>query len=151
MGRPSRLDTFYAAERPLDANRMREELGASLPQYMLPSAFHWRDTLPLTANGKVDRKTLTALAGEIEVAQQNHEDPITAMEQWLAAAWAKVLGIPQDQIGRQDHFFELGGTSLSAVRLAIALDRALAFKDLADHPILADQATLISSRKAALR
>jgi amino acid adenylation domain-containing protein len=149
--RSKQLVAFYVGERPLDADAMRDALGESLPQYMLPSAFHWRDTLPLTANGKTDRKTLTALAGELEVAQQNHEEPGTATEQRLAAAWAQVLGIPQDQIGRQDHFFELGGTSLSAVRLAIALDRALSFKDLAAHPILADQATLISSRKAALR
>jgi len=170
--RSKQLVAFYSAEWPLDANLMREELGASLPQYMLPSAFHCLDTLPLTANGKTDRKTLTALAvlrravalpavpwdtsrgpakaGELEVAQQNHEEPGTATEQRLAAAWAEVLGIPQDQIGRRDHFFDLGGTSLSVVRLAIALDRALSFKDLAAHPILADQATLISSRKAAL-
>src|SRR5439155_5929601 len=61
------LVAFYSAERPLDADMMREKLGASLPQYMLPSAFHWLDTLPLTANGKTDRKTLTALVGEFEV------------------------------------------------------------------------------------
>src|ERR1044072_4591267 len=64
----------------------------------------------------------------------------------LAAAWAEVLGISADQIGRQDHFFELGGTSLSALRLAIALDRAVSFKDVAAHPILADQAALIDDR-----
>jgi amino acid adenylation domain-containing protein len=149
--RSKQLVAFYSGERPLDADAMRGELGALLPQYMLPSAFHWRDTLPLTANGKIDRKALTALAGELDVAEQSHEDPSTATEQRLASAWAEVLGIPQDQIGRQDHFFELGGTSLSALRLAIALDRALSFKDLAAHPILADQATLISNRKAALR
>ena len=108
-------------------------------------------TLPLTGNGKIDRKALTALAGELDVAGQNHEEPITATEHWLAARWAGVLSIPQDQIRRRDNFFDLGGTSLSALRLAIALDRALSFKDLAAHPILADQATLISSRKAALK
>jgi hypothetical protein len=47
------------------------------------------------------------------------------------------------QIGRHDHFFDLGGTSLSAVRLAIALGRALSFKDLARHPVLADQASVL--------
>jgi len=57
-----------------------------------------------------------------------------------------VLGIPKDQIGRRDHFFDLGGTSLSALKLAIALGRAVTFKDLIDHPILADQAELIDRR-----
>ena len=92
---------------------------------------------------------MTALAGELEVAQHNHERPSTATEQRLAAAWAEVLAIPEDQIGRRDHFFELGGTSLTALRLAIALDRAVSFRDLAAHPVLADQATLIDQRLEA--
>jgi hypothetical protein len=100
----------------------------------------------LTGNGKIDRKALTALAGELDVAEQSHEGPSTATEHWLAEAWAEVLGIPKDQIGRRDHFFDLGGTSLSALRLAIALDRAVSFRDLTAHPILADQAALIDRR-----
>ena len=54
-----------------------------------------------------------------------------------------MLGIPKEQIGRRDHFFDLGGTSLSALQLLIALDRAMSFQELAAHPILADQAMLI--------
>jgi hypothetical protein len=54
-----------------------------------------------------------------------------------------VLGVPIDQVGRQDHFFDLGGTSLSAVKLAIRLDRAISFKELTGHPVLADMAALI--------
>ena len=80
------------------------------------------------------------------VAEQDGDRPSTATEHWLAAAWAEVLGIPKDQIGRRDHFFDLGGTSLSALKLAIALDRAVSFRDLASHPILADQATLVDGR-----
>ena len=64
----------------------------------------------------------------------------------LAAAWADVLGIPKDKIGRRDHFFDLGGTSLSAVKLVISLERAVSLKDLTGHPILADLATLIDDR-----
>jgi amino acid adenylation domain-containing protein len=140
------LVTFYAGARPLDAGVMRDRLGASLPGYMVPSVFHWRDVLPLTGNGKIDRKALTALAGELDVAEQHHQGPGTDTERWLAAAWAEVLGIPKDQIGRRDHFFDLGGTSLSALRLAIALDRAVSLKDLTEHPVLADLATLVEAR-----
>src|SRR5207249_4143303 len=143
-----RLVAFYAAPRPLDANVLRDQLGESLPEYMVPSAFHWRRRLPLTDNGKIDRKVLMALAGELDVAEQDRDGPSTATEHWLAAAWAKVLGIPKDQIGRRDQFFDLGGTSLSALRLAIALDRAVSFKDLTGHPILADLATLVDRRAA---
>ena len=144
--RSKQLVAFYGGERPLDANLMRDVLSESLSAYMVPSAFHWRETLPLTDNGKVDRKTLTALAGELELGVPGHERPSTETEHWLAAAWAEVLGLSKDQIGRRDHFFDLGGTSLSALRLAIALDRAVSFKDLAAHPVLADQATLIEQR-----
>jgi amino acid adenylation domain-containing protein len=140
------LVALYTGERPLDSAVMRDKLAESLPAYMVPSAFHWRKTLPLTENGKIDRKALAALAGELDGAEQNHERPTTATEQWLAAAWADVLGIPKEQIGRRDRFFDLGGTSLSALRLVIALDRAVSFKDLTAHPTLADQATLIEHR-----
>src|SRR5438067_11690309 len=148
--RSRRLVAFYAGNGPLDATALRERLSASLPKYMVPTAFHWRNSLPLTDSGKIDRKTLAALAGEVDVAEQSHERPTTTTEHRLAAAWAKVLGIPKEQIGRRDHFFDLGGTSLSVLMLAIALDRAVSFKDLATHPILADQAALIERRLEAV-
>src|SRR5437899_313223 len=124
------LVAFCSGDRPPNPGVLRDQLAKELPKYMVPSAIHWRKTLPLTENGKIDRKALLALAREIDVAEPRHEEPGTATERRLAAAWAKVLGIPENQIGRQDHFFELGGTSLSALRLAIALDRAVSFKDL---------------------
>jgi hypothetical protein len=144
--RSKHLVAFYSGQQPLDANVLRDQLADSLPEYMVPSAFHWRRRLPLTDNGKIDRKALTALARELDVAEADHDLPSTATEHRLAAAWAEVLGIPKDHIGRRDHFFDLGGTSLSALKLAIALDRAVSFKDLTGHPILADLATLIDRR-----
>ena len=118
----------------------------SLPAYMVPTAFHWQENLPLTANSKIDTKTLTALATELDLAGHDHQPPATPAERRLAAAWAKVLGIPPGQIGRHDHFFDRGGTSLSAVKLAITLNRAVSLKDLTRHPILADLAGLIDGR-----
>jgi len=140
------LVAFYSGQRPLDVNVLRARLGESLPEYMVPSAFHWRNSLALTDNGKIDRKALTALAREFDVAKQDHDGPSTATEHRLAAAWADVLGIPKDQIGQRDHFFDLGGTSLSAVKLVISLERAVSLKDLTDHPILTDLAALIDGR-----
>ena len=72
-----------------------------------------------------------------------HLSPRTATERRLAAAWAAVLGIPPDQIGRRDNFFDRGGTSLSAVKLAISLDRAVSLAELIRHPVLADLAELV--------
>ena len=144
--RGKHLVAFYSGARPLEADVLRDRLAESLPEYMVPSAFHWRERLPLTANGKIDRKTLTALAAELEAAEDDHDARrARPTEQRLAAAWATVLGVPADQIGRHDHFFDRGGTSLSAVKLAVALDRAVSLKDVIRHPVLADLAELIDA------
>ena len=137
---------FYSSQQPLDIDVLRDRLAESLPEYMVPAAFHWRDQLPLTANSKIDKKALTALAGQLNVVEDNYDAPATSTERRLAAGWAKVLGIPQDQIGREDHFFDRGGTSLSAVKLAVTLDRAFSLKDLTGHPVLADLAALVDGR-----
>ena len=110
-GQGQRLVAFYTGPRPLQAEVLRDRLGTSLPEYMIPAAFCWRQSLPLTANSKIDKKTLTALAGELgdATAEQDYHAPSTPTERRLAAAWAKVLGIPQDQIGRHDNFFDRGG------------------------------------------
>ncbi|MDT7683649.1 MAG: hypothetical protein QOG57_3959, partial [Pseudonocardiales bacterium] len=140
------LVAFYSAERPLGIDLLRDRLGHSLPEYMVPSALHWRETLPLTANGKIDKKMLTALLGELEVVEEDSDAPSTPTEQRLAAVWGKVLGIPAEQIGRRDHFFDRGGSSLSAVKLAIELNRAVSLKDITCHPVLTDLAELVGGR-----
>jgi surfactin synthase thioesterase subunit len=144
--RSKRLVAFYAGRGPLEVGVLRDELAQRLPEYMVPSAFHWREGLPLTPNGKIDRTTLTALAGALDVVEDDYAAPSTPTERRLAAAWAEVLGIPQGQIGRRDHFFDRGGTSLSAVKLAITLDRAVSLRDLTRHPVLADLAGLVDGR-----
>jgi len=147
-GQDKHLVAFYSCERPVEVDVLRDRLGASLPEYMVPSAFHWRDGLPLTANSKIDRKALTTLAAELDAVDVGSEAPGTPTERRIAAAWAQVLGMREDQIGRRDHFFDLGGTSLSAVKLAIALNRAVSLEDIAEHPILGDMAELLHREHA---
>jgi hypothetical protein len=65
------LVAFYSSHNPLDVDVLRDRLGESLPEYMVPSAFVWRERLPLTANSKIDKKTLTKLAGELNVVEDN--------------------------------------------------------------------------------
>jgi len=137
------LVAFYTADEPLEPATMCDQMAASLPAYMIPSIYHWREALPVTPNGKIDKKGLAALAWQLDAVPAQRDQPRTATEQKLAEAWAAVLGIQPQQIGRHDHFFDLGGTSLSALRLAIALGRTLSFKDLAEHPVLADQASAL--------
>lgn len=142
------LVAFYAGPQPLEAHALQDPLRESLPQYMQPSTFYWHSRLPLTDNGKVDRKALRALAGELDRVKQDHKRISTPTEHRLAQAWATVLGIPPEQIGREDHFVELGGTSLTALRLAIQLNRAVSLADLVEHPVLADLARLVDARSA---
>ena len=147
--RSKHLVAFYSGRRPLEVDVLRDRLGESLPGYMTPRAFHWRESLPLTPNSKIDRKMLATLAAELAgsvVTEQRYHAPSTPTEQRLAVAWAKVLGIPQEQIGRWDHFFDRGGTSLSAVKLVIVLDRAVSLKDLIRQPVLADLAGLVDGK-----
>ncbi|GAA1271573.1 amino acid adenylation domain-containing protein [Pseudonocardia aurantiaca] len=144
--RAKRLVAFYSGERAIEADVLRDRLTERLPEYMLPSAFRWRERLPLTPNGKIDSSTLTTLADQLEVTETDYEAPSTPTEKLLARAWAQVLGVPADQIGRRDHFFELGGSSLSAVKLVVALNRVVSLKDVTRHPVLADLADLMNSR-----
>ncbi|HEX8511202.1 MAG TPA: alpha/beta fold hydrolase, partial [Propionibacteriaceae bacterium] len=143
--RSKQLVAFYSSQQPLAVDLLRERLGQSLPGYMIPALFHWRERLPLTPNSKIDRKKLTALAGELAVVTER-DAPQTPTEERLAAAWSSVLGIASDQIGRRDHFFDTGGTSLSAVKLALALDRTVSLKDITRNPVLADLAGVVDGR-----
>jgi hypothetical protein len=101
----------------------------------------------LTANSKIDRKALATLATELDAVDVGSEAPSTPTERRLAAAWAEVLGMREDRIGRWDDFSDLGGTSLSAVKLAIALNRAVSLRDVAEHPVLADLAELLYQKQ----
>lgn len=140
------LVAFYSSQQPLEVKVLQDGLGQSLPEYMVPAVFHWRENLPLTANSKTDRKKLTTLAAELAVVTENHHAPATPTEERLAAAWSTVLGIAQDQIGRLDHFFDRGGSSLSAVKLALALDRTVSLKDVTRNPVLAELAEVVDGR-----
>lgn len=139
------LVAFYTAPHPLETGILLDRLGTSLPAYMVPSAIHWQESLPLTANSKIDRKALTALAARLHTVEDQVQAPNTPAEERLAAAWASVLGIPQGRIGRSDNFFDQGGTSLSAVKLAITLDRAVTPADVTRHPVLTDLARFLDT------
>lgn len=93
---------------------LREYLSESLPDYMIPSALVVMDAIPLTSNGKVDRRALPA--PEMNVASDREfVEARTETEKQLAEIWSEVLGIRP--IGAKDHFFETGGHSLLATQL----------------------------------
>ncbi|MBX9403189.1 amino acid adenylation domain-containing protein [Lysobacter sp. BMK333-48F3] len=99
---------------------LRERLAQRLPEYMLPGAYVALEALPLSGNGKLDRKALPA-PGDAAFGRNDYEPPQGEVEQALAAIWSQLLGI--ERIGRHDGFFALGGHSLLAVQLLEHLRR----------------------------
>ncbi len=123
------------------AASLRAHLGGLLPDYMVPSAFVRLDALPLTVNGKLDRKALP-VPDDDAYARRAYEAPQGEIETLLAGIWAELLGV--ERVGRHDNFFELGGHSLLAVRVLVRLTEALAVElplaILFAKPTLADLA-----------
>ena len=105
--------------RNLDAHGLRKYLRERLPDYLIPAHVVQLAALPLTANGKVDRKALPALVRGQRAAGFNPAAPAVpprdATEAALAAVWCEVLGV--DRVGVHDNFFELGGHSLKAAQV----------------------------------
>ncbi|MGY2290044.1 non-ribosomal peptide synthetase [Pseudomonas sp. SDO528_S397] len=103
-------------------DRIKQRLRAELPEYMVPLHWLWLDSLPLNANGKLDRKALPALdIGQLH--QQDYLAPRNELEQTLAGIWAQVLKV--ERVGVQDNFFELGGHSLLATQIASRVQKTL--------------------------
>lgn len=98
--------------------RLREQLARELPAHMLPQHFVAMDEIPLTLNGKVDRKSLPSPLSHIEKPDR-HEPPRTAMEKMIAGIWQELLG--PKEIGRTDNFFDLGGHSLLSMQFIARL------------------------------
>ncbi|WEB43758.1 amino acid adenylation domain-containing protein [Streptomyces yunnanensis] len=158
--REKHLVAFYAADVPLDADAIRQALADTLPPYMVPGIYRHRDALPLTGNGKIDKKALTrdgttliaataataSPEGPLSAGPVGDDAPRTATEQRLARIWAQVLSLPVTEITRNHHFFASGGTSLSAVRLGIALGGPVTLQDIVDHPVLAELASAMDER-----
>lgn len=145
-GQLRNLVAFFSGDDDVTAERVRDFLAGLLPDYMVPAYIHRLERLPLTENGKVDKKALVRLAGTLGHADAPYAAPRTPAERRLAMLWAEVLGVPLERIGRADNFFELGGTSLAAVRLLVHLDRALSLRDLVANPVLSDLAQALDGQ-----
>ncbi|MGA9700636.1 non-ribosomal peptide synthetase, partial [Pseudomonas sp.] len=134
--REGRLVAWFTEHRALTIESLRAHLQAQLPDSLVPVAYVRLDALPLTANGKLDRKALPD-PEQSALLSRAYEAPQGAVETTLARIWAEVLQV--EQVGRHDHFFELGGHSLLAVSLIERMRQA----DLsADVRVLFSQPTL---------
>jgi amino acid adenylation domain-containing protein len=136
------------AATPLDkarTSRWQQALLSQLPAYMVPSDFVTLPALPLTLNGKLDRKALPAPSG-VEMGRiLAPSQPHTDLEKLVAATWRECLGVAQVELS--DDFFQLGGHSLIAVqvmsRLAEATGQRLPLATLFEHPTVAKLAAVL--------
>ena len=128
--------------------RLRDHLKDRLPAYMVPSAFVILKELPLTLNGKVDRRALPAPRLEA-YSSREYEAPQGEIEEVLAGIWQELLRV--ERVGRQDNFFELGGHSLLIVQMMERLRRAgfhAEVRGVFENPTLASLAGTLSGEGA---
>ena len=130
-----------------DAEAAREALRRRLPEYMIPSLFSVLPALPLTTNGKIDRKALPAPQATARKVDEVAESMMTPAQRRVAAAWREVLRA--DRVGLHDNFFDLGGHSLLLVKLHALLKRefgaTLELVELFQWTTVAAQATRLSA------
>ncbi|MFA0960210.1 amino acid adenylation domain-containing protein [Roseivirga sp. BDSF3-8] len=154
------LTAFYVSRKDIEHEALRVFVAGKLPAYMLPNAFLKLESIPLTPNGKVDRKALSVMAGK-KTGTGEIVAPVNEVERGIHAIWQEVLGT--DRFGTTDNFFELGGHSLMIRQVINSMQRQLGisisfnafyvnptiryFSNKADKdvfsaiPILSDQAT----------
>jgi amino acid adenylation domain-containing protein len=120
-------------------SELRNFLTKTLPEYMVPSAFIILDALPLSPNGKVDRRALPAPERTRPELEEAYEAPRSPVEEVVARIWAEVLGV--DEVGVHDNFFALGGHSLQATqvisRLQDVFELELPLRHLFESPTVA--------------
>nr|WP_234410496.1 non-ribosomal peptide synthetase [Caldalkalibacillus mannanilyticus] len=137
------LCAYFSAAQAVDLTEIREQLSKELPSYMVPAYFVQVEQMPLTANGKVDRKALPDPSESMQLGTELVA-PRNEAEEVLVRIWQDVLGAKQ--IGIKHHFFELGGDSIKAIQVASRLNQAgykLEIKDLFKHPRIADLSALL--------
>ncbi len=144
-----RLVAYFTAtdtQAAVQVETLRAHLQGQLPDYMVPAAYVQLPLLPLTANGKLDRKALPIPLID-DFASRAYVAPVNGLEQTLAQLWAEVLKV--DRVGRHDNFFELGGHSLLAIRLVNLLEQAglpVSLAELFQHASVESVAHLLSQR-----
>ncbi|OAB58116.1 hypothetical protein AY600_04805 [Phormidium willei BDU 130791] len=142
-----RLLAYVVPEGTCDLGSLRTQLSQHLPDIMIPAVFISLKELPLTVNGKVDRRALPTPGGDRPQLSTPYLAPQGQLERTLAQIWQDVLEI--DQVGLQDNFFDLGGHSLLLAevhqRLQQQLNCSLALMDLFRYPTIAALAAALDS------
>ena len=139
------LVAYYTGGEGVTPAQLREQLRQQLPDYSIPQLFIPLHEMPLTAAGKVDRLALAELGARPTTEDVVHEPPAGEIEELLAGIWKEVLS--QERIGRHDRFIDLGGHSLTAIRLSArisdAFDLSIPLHRIFELPTIALQAEFL--------
>lgn len=134
----NRLISYIVPTGSFNKEALAAYAGSKLPQYMVPSVWIELESLPLTANGKVDKKALP----DVDLGQcstRDYEAPVSEMEKELTVIWQYLLGV--EKIGVHDNFFELGGNSLNVIRLVAMIrtnmNMVFTINEVFIHPTIA--------------
>jgi amino acid adenylation domain-containing protein len=149
-----RLVAYVVASRgEARAEELQARLKERLPEYMTPSVFITLEEMPLTPNGKIDRKALPAPEHAGVELSRPFVAPRTPLEMWLAEKWAAALKLKVEQVGVEDSFFELGGDSIRAAiivnRVQDALREVVHLVTILDTPTVAGFAGFLKRRYPA--
>lgn len=137
------LCAYVASPSHAPQRELRDHLAGRLPDYMVPSYFVQLDSMPLTPNGKIDRRALPEPQPGERLAGTEYRAPETEAERKIAEVWQTVLG--SGRIGREDNFFDLGGHSLKAAVMVARLQEQfeLSINDVFEHQTLAELAAVV--------
>ena len=141
------LCAYFTANHPVDIDELKVEIGKSLTQYMVPTAYLQLDKMPTTPSGKTDMKALPEPTLSVTT---EYVAPVGELETQLCDIFANILQV--ERVGATDDFFELGGTSLVVTRLIIDVDKIghhLVYGDVFDHPTPRQIAALLTGTQVA--
>lgn len=143
------LVAYYVAADEIETANLRDHLAGQLPYYMVPSYFVKLDAIPLTPNGKADRRALPD--PEFKASAANAK-PVGEIEEQLADIWATVLHLDKSSIGTQDDFFAVGGHSIIAVHLIHGIQQkfsvSISLRKIFEYATIGRQARLIEQSRA---
>ncbi|MCP5047210.1 MAG: amino acid adenylation domain-containing protein [bacterium] len=142
------LCAYFVSGEDLTHNDLKAHLALELPDYMIPNSFIKIDQIPLTPNGKIDRKAMPAPDEILLESDVDYKAPGDEAEQKLVEIWEQVLG--RSPIGINENFFFLGGDSIKSIQIAARMNKAgykLQMRQIFEYPIISELALKVTKRE----
>ncbi|OUM58757.1 hypothetical protein PIROE2DRAFT_15885, partial [Piromyces sp. E2] len=140
---------YYITNENIEGNEIRSYLKSKLPTYMIPSYYKRIDNIPITRNGKLDRKALPEPDME-DIMAKEYIAPETEIEKTLCSIFSNVFSVSVEKIGRTSDFFEMGGNSINAIKVSTMIEKELKtkinIKNVLSNPIITDLAMFIENK-----